>query len=145
MPGTSTWWRHQMETFSALLAFWAGNLTGTGEIPAQRPVTPIIDVFFDRRLNRRLSKQSWGWWFETPSRPLWRHNNELHPTVSADWYQLLAQHCWNIAQYYIRDTSNSDVNVIACLYFRTKLRLHETNRDKSTVMITPAAIKTTCR
>ena len=23
----------------------------------------------------RLSKQSWGWWFETPSRPLWRHSN----------------------------------------------------------------------
>ena len=27
-------------------------------------------------LNKRLSKQSWGWWFETPSRPLWRHCNE---------------------------------------------------------------------
>ena len=26
-------------------------------------------------LNKRLSKQSWGWWFETPSRPLWRHCN----------------------------------------------------------------------
>ena len=24
-------------------------------------------------LNKRLSKQSWGWWFETPSRSLWRH------------------------------------------------------------------------
>ena len=31
--------------------------------------------FFDRRLNERLSKQSWGWWFETLSRPLWRHRN----------------------------------------------------------------------
>ena len=30
---------------------------------------------FDLRLNKRLSKQSWGWWFETPSRPLWRHCN----------------------------------------------------------------------
>ena len=28
---------------------------------------------FDLCLNKRLSKQSWGWWFETPSRPLWRH------------------------------------------------------------------------
>ena len=26
-------------------------------------------------LNKRLSEQSWGWWFETPSRPLWRHCN----------------------------------------------------------------------
>ena len=24
-------------------------------------------------LNKRLSKQSWGWWFETPSCSLWRH------------------------------------------------------------------------
>ena len=24
-------------------------------------------------LNRRLSKQSWGWWFETQSSSLWRH------------------------------------------------------------------------
>ena len=34
-------------------------------------MTRGFDVFFD--LNKRLSKQSWGWWFETPSRPLWRH------------------------------------------------------------------------
>ena len=26
-------------------------------------------------LNKRLSKQSWGWWFDTPSRSLWRHCN----------------------------------------------------------------------
>ena len=31
---------------------------------------------FDLRLNRGLGKQSWGWWFETLSRPLWRHRNE---------------------------------------------------------------------
>ena len=24
-------------------------------------------------LNKRLGKQSWGWWFEAPSRSLWRH------------------------------------------------------------------------
>ena len=35
-----------------------------------------FDVFIDLRLNKRLSKQSWGWWFETLSRPLWRHSNE---------------------------------------------------------------------
>ena len=39
----------------------------TGEFPVQRPVTRGFDVFFDLRLNERLNKQSWGWWFETPS------------------------------------------------------------------------------
>ena len=70
-----TWWRHQMETFSALLAICAGNSPVTGEFPTQRPVTRSFDVFFDLRLNKRLSKQSWGWWFETSSCPLWRQCN----------------------------------------------------------------------
>ena len=74
---TLTWWRHQMETFSALLAICAGNSPVAGEFPAQRPVTRSFDVFFDLCLNKRLSKQSWGWWFETLSRPLCRHCNEL--------------------------------------------------------------------
>ena len=41
-----------------------GEFTGPGEFPA-RPVTRSFDVFFDLRLNKRLSKQLWGWWFET--------------------------------------------------------------------------------
>ena len=72
---TYWWWRHQMETFSALLAICAGNSLVPGDFPAQRPVTRSFDVFFDLRLNKRLSEQSWGWWFETPLRPLWRHCN----------------------------------------------------------------------
>ena len=73
----STWWRHQMETFSASLAICAGNSPVPGEFPAQWPVTRSFDVFFDLRLNKRLSKQPWGWWFETPAWSLWRHRNDL--------------------------------------------------------------------
>ena len=39
-----------------------------------------FDVFVDLRLNKRLSKQWWGWWFETPSRPLWRHSTVIWST-----------------------------------------------------------------
>ena len=60
-------------TFSALLDLYAGKSPVTSEFPAQRPVTRSFDVFFDLRLTKRLSKQSWGWWFETLSRPLLRH------------------------------------------------------------------------
>ena len=74
-----SWWRHQLETFSALLALCAGNSPVTGEFPSQRPVTRSFDVFFDLCPNKRLSKQSWGWWFETPSRPLWRYCNVASP------------------------------------------------------------------
>ena len=69
------WWRHQMETFSALLTICAGNSPVSGEFPAQRPVTRSFDVSLICSLNKRLSKQSWGWWFETLSCPLWRQCN----------------------------------------------------------------------
>ena len=77
-----SWWRHQMETCSALLAICAGNSPVPGEFPAQRPLTRSFDIFFDLRLNKRLSKQSWGWWFETLSCPLWRHCNVYKPQQS---------------------------------------------------------------
>ena len=53
-----------------------GEVTGPGEFPTQRPVTRSFDVFFDLRLNKRLSKQPWGWWLETPSWSLWRQCND---------------------------------------------------------------------
>ena len=55
-----------------------GEFTGPGEFPAQRPVTRSFDVFFDLRLNKRLSKQPWGWWFETPSWSLWCQCNAIY-------------------------------------------------------------------
>ena len=58
MESMNTWWRHQMEK---ILALCAG--------------TRSFDVFFDLLVHKRLNKQSWGWWFETPSCSLWRHCN----------------------------------------------------------------------
>ena len=68
-------WRHEMETFSALLALWEGNSPVTGEFPSLRPATRSFDVFFDLRLNKRLSKQWRRRYFETPLHPTWRHCN----------------------------------------------------------------------
>ena len=92
---SKSWRRYQMETFSALLAICTGNSPITGGFPAQRPVTRGLDVFFNLRVNKLLSKQSRGWWFETLSRPLWRHCNVfpvygLHSTKTlfstwSDW------------------------------------------------------------
>ena len=76
-----SWWLHQMETFSALLDLCAGNSPVTGEFPTQRPMTRSFDVFFDLCLNKCLSNQSRGWWFEAPSRPSWRHGNVMIFTI----------------------------------------------------------------
>ena len=70
---------------------WNGNIfcvtdplcwefTGHRWIPLTKPVTRNFDVYFDLRMNKWLSKQSWGWWFETPSRHcngicLWHHSS----------------------------------------------------------------------
>ena len=66
-------WKH----FPRYWPFCAGISPVTGEFPSQRPVTRSFDAVFDLHLNKRLSKQSWGWWFETPSRSLWRHRNDV--------------------------------------------------------------------
>ena len=92
--GLLTTWRHQMEAFSALLALCAGNSPVTGEFPAQRPVTRGFDVFFDLCLNKRLSKQSWGWWFQMPLRSLWRHCN-YKTTI---YICVTICFCWMISQ-----------------------------------------------
>ena len=103
-----------METFSALLAL----SPVTGEFPSLRPVVRSFDVFFDLRLNKRLSKQSWGWRFEMPSRSLWRHRNGtflsqlimahthtdiyIYICVCTDVYHIMKQ-----CQYYYRFHSKS--------------------------------------
>ena len=79
------WWRHQMEPFSALLAICAGSSPVPGEFPAQRPVTRSFDVSFDLHLNTGLSKQSRGWWFETPSSSLWRYRNVLQNYIKCKY------------------------------------------------------------
>ena len=53
---SGTWWRHQIETFSVLLALYQGNPLNTGGSPQQRPVTRSFDAFLF--VAERLSKQS---------------------------------------------------------------------------------------
>ena len=72
---TESWWRHQIEIFSALLALCEGNPPVTGGFPSQNPVTRSLDVCFDLCLNKWLSKQSRRRWFETLSRSLSRYCN----------------------------------------------------------------------
>ena len=57
----SVWWHHQMEIFSALLAFCEGK-----SLTKVRQWCWAFDVFFDFRLNKRLNKQWICGWFETP-------------------------------------------------------------------------------
>ena len=58
-----------------------------GEFTGHRSVTRSFDVFFDLRPNKWLRKQSCGWWFETPSRPLWHHCNDWQVRfLKSSWF-----------------------------------------------------------
>ena len=74
-------WLTESNTYTSC----AGNSPVTGGFPTQRPVTRSFDIFFDLRLNKRLSKQCWGWWFETLSRPLKLHCNDHQTFVLLLW------------------------------------------------------------
>ena len=76
-----------------------GDSPVTGEFPSQRPMTRSFDVFFDLRLNKQLRKQSWGWWFETPSSSLWRHCNAVQYSERRDGVVLaIHQDKWEAVQ-----------------------------------------------
>ena len=98
-----------------------------GEFTAQRPETRAFDVFFDLHPNKRLSKQWWGWWFETRSCPLWRHRNvdvlKLHELT----------HLPTNATYLRQWIRPALVQVIACRIFGTKPLCKLTRKGLSTL------------
>ena len=63
-----------------------------------KKVTQSFDVFFDLLLNKRMRKQSWGWWFETPSRPLRRRCNSV-------WRNGIHEHQYFVEIFFTRDRS----------------------------------------
>ena len=77
--------RHMMTSSNGKIFRVTGHLCGEFTGPLWITHTKASDVelwcLFDLRLNKNksLSKQSWGWWFETLSCPLWRHCNEMTP------------------------------------------------------------------
>ena len=52
-----------------------GEFTGHRSIPLTKTSDVELWCFLSSVLNKWLSKQSLGWWFETPSHSLWRHCN----------------------------------------------------------------------
>ena len=67
MRGQHTMMTSSNGNISALLAFCVRSTKAS--------VAELRCFSFDMRLNKWLSKQSLGWWFEAPSRSLWRHVN----------------------------------------------------------------------
>ena len=75
-----------------------GEFTGHRWIPRTKASKAELCVFFDLRLNKRLNKQSLSWWFEMPSRQLWRHCNVLKGVIRFDWIWAFAVGIYIYAQ-----------------------------------------------
>ena len=60
------------------------------------PTDAELWFFFDLLLNKQLSKHRWGWWFETPSYPLWRHSNAWHIEHGDHWITCSGHRLWPV-------------------------------------------------
>ena len=99
-------WKH----FLRYWPFVQGLYRSPVNSPAKRSVTRSFDIFFELRLNKRLSKQWWGWWFDTPSCPLWRQCNGFQRRVSSllGAAIVLAPSWYFMMQLYMIKSSNSN-------------------------------------
>ena len=91
---------------STLLTFCEENPPVTVGFRSQRPVTRGFDVFFYLRVNKQLNKQSRRRWFETPSRPLWRHCNEISSLLNVIRGVILVNICieiWDDTNQFVAD------------------------------------------
>ena len=127
-----------METVSELLTLCAGNSPVTGEFPAQRPVTRSLEVFFDMRLSKRLSKPLRGRWFETPSPSLWRHYNGICNIPSQSPTDIKMPGCRGVL-FGLNITAPENL-INAVQYMRTSLpRFYQTVSAWSTCQGSPEA------
>ena len=100
-----TRWRHQMEIFFALLALCAGH-------------SPVTD------------KKSWGWWFETPSRSLWRHCNAM----SYHYHNVTGQtYFWGCDLTTIFSKMISSIP--ECMFYNKQHSVIQTNWWRSSVVV----------
>ena len=75
-PFVNSWWRHHRKHFPRYWPFVRGIHRSSVNSSHKGQWREALIFSLSCALNKRLSKQSWGWWFETPSRSLWRHCNE---------------------------------------------------------------------
>ena len=113
-------------TFSALLALCAGYSPVTGEFPSQRPVTRSFGTFFDLNLIKRLSKQSWGCWFATPSCPLWR-------SCTFFSFRCVVRWCWLCVGWWLGWLGSRLIVTTSKMCVKTKTAWHTLARHSVTI------------
>ena len=117
------WIPADMETFSALLALCAMNSKRNSPHKGQWRGALMFSLI--RVLNKRLCKQSWGWWFETPSRSLWRHCNDSRQRPTWLW----CRKSDTISTIYVLNCFEQNNSVFSFSFFLTMTRWKKWNRS----------------
>ena len=133
----TTWNVHMMPSWNGnifrVTGPLCGEFTGLGDFPTQRPVTRSFDVFFDLCLNKRLCKQSRGWWFETLSWSLWRlRNAHLYTSVTCQLYKGASAKRKGTAPYGLGYPILS--NTVELDVFKSSLKILSTGHLDATVL-----------
>ena len=134
-----SWWRHQMETFSAFLALFAGISPVTGEFPSQRPVTRSFDVFICAWIN--------GWVNNREAGDLGRHRAHCDVIVMVDLQALTMLTYVTNMIWYSRDdcpfvtlrstdmTVGKSVPAFPVEHFCKLVRLMDTGRNQNLLCV----------
>ena len=142
----NSWGRHQKETFPRYWPFVRGIHRPLVNYPHKGQWCGSLMFSLICALNKRLSKQSWGWWFETPSRPLWRHCNVMRSHDDpAQWhgttYRWISKACipahhmiCTIRHLWITYTWSLYQKVMSWIFFQTSRWLNMWNSFKCDII-----------
>ena len=122
-----------------------GEFTGTRWVPCTKASDAEFDVFFDLRLNKRLSKQSWCWWFETLSRSLWRHCNATNKTeqwfnIKISSHQSMKSHCGDklvVRSSYLHNGIPYTDKTTNAYWISPEILIHKKNKIHPTAVYIP--------
>ena len=132
--------RHQSDWtyLTHTLIHYRSSHVPNGEITGQRwwRLGNALIFLFDLCLNKRLSKQSWGWWFETPSCSFWCHCNDAEKRAAVIKQIMLDRGLWR---------SEALGVFVRWVNFLTVIKLHTTNLLSSRLLPFPDTLFITNR
>ena len=102
------WWRHQMETFFGVTVLLCGEFTSDREIPRTKAGDAELWCFLWFAPEYTVEQQqSWGWWFETLSRSLWSHRDDIYK-IDGKHTTTIHTKAWTLAIMYAKYCAMED-------------------------------------
>ena len=105
-------WKH----FPCYRTFVRGIYQSTVNSPRKGQWRRALMFSMSCGLNKRLRKQQWGWWFETPTRSLWRHFNASTWTAQPCIIAHTFLRCTKLQNIYFVMSMLTELSLLLLLY-----------------------------